>query len=237
METTTIDKIKKAAGKLLETKRLSAGRVLDVRFWAYQAIVEIDLHLPRLNMHKWTEVPYIKFKVDTLTYRDYTPACWDADTRTCSLFINAAHNGAGSNWARNLMNGDTVNYFDAASTRQGAVTKKAVIALGDESSIGHLLALQQIVVPETTFTAALVMNNDEHRREFAEYFKSPIDTVLRKDEHGHHSLMEWILKQQHAVNDVIFYINGNNIMVSHLRKLLQLQGYTSGQIKTHRFWG
>ena len=237
METATIQKIKKTAGKLFEAKLLTEGRVLDVRFWAEQTIVEIDLHLPQLNMHKWTEVPYIKFKVDTLTYRDYTPACWDAETSTCTLFINAAHNGAGSNWARGLKKDDTVGYIGAASSRQGAAEQKTIIALGDESSLGHMLALQQLTLPESAFTGAVVMNNDEHRREFSEYFKSPINAVQRKDEYGHHSLMEWILKQQHKVNDVVFYINGNNTMVAQLRKLLKLQGYASRQIKVHGFWG
>jgi len=237
METATLQKIKRVAGKLFEAKLLEAGRVLDVRFWQEKAIVEIDLHLPKSNMSKWTEVPYIKFKVDTLTYRDYTPCGWDAETRTCTIFIDAAHNGAGSKWARALKTGDEVGYMPAAPTRHRPDVSKTIIALGDASSLGHMLALQQLAQPRANFTGAIAVSNAECCMQFKDYLHSSLDPVLRKDEYGHHSLMEWLLSQQHKLNDVVFYIAGNNTMVSQMRKLLKQQGYASGQIKVHGFWG
>ena len=36
---------------------------------------------------------YIKFRMNDLTFRDYTPSGWDADTHTCTLYLDAAHNG------------------------------------------------------------------------------------------------------------------------------------------------
>lgn len=236
METTTLHKIKKVTGKLFESKLLDTGRVLEVRFWEQQAIVEIDLHLPKVNMQKWTEVPYIKFKVDTLTYRDYTPCGWDAETSTCTIFVEAAHNGAGATWARSLKKDEEIGYLPAAPTRHRPGASKAIIALGDESSMGHMLALQQMAQPDTNFTGAIAMADAERCRQFQEYLHSPMNAVLRKDEYGHHSLMEWLLEQQHKLNDVVFYIAGNNTMVSQLRKLLRKQGYSSGQIKVHGFW-
>jgi NADPH-dependent ferric siderophore reductase len=236
MEIFSINQIKKRAGKLIEHNLLQTGRVLEVRSWQPGTIIEIDLHLPQLDMLTWAEVPYIKFRVDALTYRDYTPSCWDAETHTCTLFVDTAHNGPGCIWARNLKQYDTISYLKTGSSQQKPDSVKSVIALGDESSMGHLLALQQMTLPHTRFGGAMVMNNDKHRKLFSEYFKSPLQTILYKDEYGHNSLMQWVLNQHYTLDDVIFYITGNHTMVVQLRKLLKQQGYSSSQIKAQGFW-
>src|SRR3954469_13769294 len=104
MEMSILEKIRKP--QLLKT-----GRVLAVRSWLPATMIEIDLHLPSIDMQQWQEVPYIKFRVGTLSYRDYTPTEWDAATGTCTLFINTAHSGPGSLWARNLRRNDSVQYI------------------------------------------------------------------------------------------------------------------------------
>jgi len=38
----------------------------------------------------------LEIKVGVLSYRDYTPSGWDAETHTCTLLIHAAHDGPGS---------------------------------------------------------------------------------------------------------------------------------------------
>jgi NADPH-dependent ferric siderophore reductase len=235
METSAIQKIKKTADKLF-ARNLDTGRVLEVRFWEPDTLIEIDLHLPLINMNEWTEVPYIKFKVDEHIYRDYTPACWDAETHTCTVFVDAGHAGPGCNWARQLRNGDAVYYLKTGTSQQQPDALKTVVALGDESSMGQLLALQQMTMPQTRFSGAIVMNKEEHNKLFGEYFRSPLQALLRKDNYGHHTLMEWVLAQQYKLADSVFYISGNNIMVTQLRKMLKQQGYGSAQIKVKGFW-
>jgi NADPH-dependent ferric siderophore reductase len=235
METSTLQKLKQKAGRLFEN-RLQAGRVLDIRLWEPSTIIEIDLHLPFAEMSQWTEIPYIKFKVADLTYRDYTPSGWDAETRTCTIYVDAAHNGPGSNWARNLIKGDTVSYLKTGTTHQSPTATSAVVALGDESSMGHLLALQQMVLPHTRFSGGIVIGNEHHRKLFHEYFWSPLEPIARKDIFGHHSLIEWVLNQHYSLDNTVFYLAGNNTMVAQLRKMLKGQGYPSGQIKVQGFW-
>jgi NADPH-dependent ferric siderophore reductase len=236
METSTFDKLKRKAEKFFEPSQMQTGRVLDVRHWELSTLIEIDLHLPFADMLEWIEIPYIKFKVAPLTYRDYSPSGWDAETRTCTIFIDAAHNGPGSNWAKHLKNSDTVSYFKIGSTHQVAESTSAVIALGDESSLGHMLALQQMIMPAARFSGAVVMSNDQHRSQFSEFFRSPLQTVPRNDTYGHHSLIQWVISQQYALENTVFYLTGNNIMVSQMKKLLKLQGYNSCQIKAKGFW-
>ncbi|RVT97338.1 hypothetical protein EOD41_18745 [Mucilaginibacter limnophilus] len=72
--------------------------MLEVRWWPGSPVVEIDLYLPGSRMQTWVEVPYIKFRVADLQFRDYTPFGWDAETETCSLLVDAAHKGLGTSW-------------------------------------------------------------------------------------------------------------------------------------------
>jgi NADPH-dependent ferric siderophore reductase len=109
METSILQQIKKRAGTLIEPSLLKPGTVLEVRRWEPSSMVEIDLHLPFADMSVWSEIPYIKFRVSELTFRDYTPFGWDADTRTCTLIIDAAHKGPGSEWAKKLQKQDTIH--------------------------------------------------------------------------------------------------------------------------------
>jgi len=236
MNNSTLHRLKKKALGLVEARLLKTGRVLDVRKWEPSTIIEIDLHLPQTVMDTWNEVPYIKCKVADLAYRDYTPSGWDAETQTCTLFVDANHNGAGSLWAQQLQKGDTINYVGPSSTRQTPVKTSSVICLGDESSIGHLLAMQQLTLPATRFSGAVVIGNQEHRNQFNEYFKSPLQPIARNDIYGHHSLTEWLLQQSYTIQDTFFYIAGNSTMVVELRKLLKKQGYNSNQIKCQGFW-
>ncbi|MDN5285936.1 MAG: hypothetical protein JWR38_2210 [Mucilaginibacter sp.] len=235
MKTSTFKRLKERAAKLFE-HRLQTGRVLEVRVWEPSTLIEIDLHLPFADITQWNEIPYIKFRVDDLIFRDYTPSGWDAETRTCTIYIDAAHNGPGSKWARQLKRNDTISYLKIGTTNHSPVATSAVVALGDESSMGHLLALQKMVLPHTRFSGGLLIGNERHRMLFHEYFWSPLEPVERKDVFGHHSLMEWVLEQHYSLENTVFYLVGNNTMVSQLRKLLKYQGYPSGQIKVQGFW-
>jgi NADPH-dependent ferric siderophore reductase len=235
MEISTFQKIRKKAGKLFEHK-LQNGRVFEVRRWEPSTLIEIDLHLPFADMAQWHEVPYIKVKVDDLIFRDYTPSGWDAETCTCTIYIDAAHKGPGSSWAQQLKRNDTISYFKIGTTHQSPEPTSAVVALGDESSIGHLLALQKMVLPHTRFSGGVVIGNKDHRNLFHEYFWSPLEPIARKDVFGHHSLIEWVLEQHYSLENTVFYLTGNNTMVAQLRKLLKHQGYPSRQIKAQGFW-
>ncbi|OJW15184.1 MAG: hypothetical protein C0154_17685 [Mucilaginibacter sp.] len=237
METSTFHKLKQKAGNLLEPRLLQTGRVLDVRPWSPSTMIEIDMHLPFTNMEHWEQVPYIKFRVDPLTYRDYTPSGWDAETSTCTIFVDALHNGPGAKWARSLKINDTVSYLKKIGyTQHQPDQTSAIIALGDESSVGHLLALQKMVLPHTRFSGGIVMGNEYHRKQFHEFLWTPIEPVERRDVYGHHSLMQWVLKQKYSLENTIFYLTGNSTMVGQLRKLLKQQGYPSSQIKAQGFW-
>ncbi|RFZ85880.1 hypothetical protein DYU05_09920 [Mucilaginibacter terrenus] len=236
MESPVLQKLKAKAGSLLEKRLIQSGKVLEVRHWVPSTMIEVDLHLPAAEVAAWQEVPYLKFKVADLTYRDYTPSGWDAETRTCTIYVDAAHIGPGSRWASSLKKGDEVYYIKVGSTRHSPKSTPAIIGLGDESSMGHLLALQQMVVPKARFSGAVVIANEDHRRQFEEYFWSPLQPLARTDVHGHQSIIEWVKQQHYDVSQTAFYLAGNNTMVQKVRKMLREMGFPPAQISTQGFW-
>jgi len=232
----TIQKLKNKAGRLIEDRFLQTGTILEVRPWEASSMIEIDLHLPSADIAGWTAVPYIKIKVADLTYRDYTPSRWDAETSTCSLFIDARHNGPGSSWAKTLRKGDSISYLKIRSTEHSPSATSAIIALGDESSLGHLLALEQMTMPSGRFSAAILMDNEQQRKLLPEYFPLNIQAMPRKDQHGHHTLMNWLIDKYLTIDNTLFYVAGNNTFVDKLRKALQQYGCEKKQLFVQGFW-
>lgn len=229
METSILQQIKRKAGKFIEPQLLKIGRVLDVRAWEAAAMVEIDLHLPFANIQEWNEVPCIKFRVDNLCFRDYTPFGWDAETCTCSLLVDTAHDGPGSRWAKNLQTGDAVQYLKIQGTHQSPHPTDLVVGLGDTSSLAHLLALQQLTLPRTRFEGAVLLDNPLTGELFSNYFRSPVNTVATRD-----GLAGWLNKQGYCTPHTWFYLTGNHYMVAALRKQLKNMGYQN--IKEKGFW-
>jgi NADPH-dependent ferric siderophore reductase len=236
METTFLQDIKKRAGRLIEPTLLKHGQVLEVRTWEPGTMIEVDLHLPSADMRQWTDVPYIKFRVDDLTFRDYTPSGWDADTHTCTLYIDAAHNGPGSNWARRLQQGDKVHYLKVDTTKHVPDPTNLIVALGDQSSMGHFFGLQQLVYPVTRFMGAVTIPNGNHRRLFGEYFRSPLEPVPVSGNDSYERLMNWVSGQGFCADHTYFYLAGNNQLVSSLRRSLRELGFNASHIKVKGFW-
>jgi NADPH-dependent ferric siderophore reductase len=229
METSILHNFKKKAGMLLESKLLKTGQVLEVRHWEQGTIVEVDLHLPLEDMKQWKEVPYIKFQVDHLCFRDYTPFGWDAGTATCSLLIDSAHQGPGSSWAKYLQAGDKVHYLKVEGTHQSPHPTDLVVGLGDASSLAHILALQQLTLPVSRFEGAVLLDNQHTGKQFHDYFHPPLKTLTNLDE-----LTEWLLVQNYCTAHTWFYLTGNNSIVSQMRRSLRNTGHTNIRIKG--FW-
>jgi hypothetical protein len=138
----------------------SKGHVLSVETYNNGTFYQVNVHLPATDMSKWTTIPRLKCRVGELDYRDYSPAQWDAAQRTCTLYIEAAHQGAGSNWVKQLRAGDTFSY-GAAHAQQVPPRPGKILCIGDGSALGHFLALKQLTQQKQSDLEAAVFLSEE----------------------------------------------------------------------------
>ncbi|BAV09192.1 Siderophore-interacting FAD-binding domain-containing protein [Filimonas lacunae] len=229
-----MNSIKQKAIAILEKTVLKAGTVLDVRFWEPATFVEIDVHLPETDMRQWNaSVQHMKCKVAPATYRDYTPACWDAGTHTCTLFINTSHQGAGSKWAGSLQKGDTIEYLGISGTSHKPLPENQWVFIGDNSSIGHFLALQQLATPGIEISGAIALP-PQHHRQFAEYLSLPVTIVNASEKGGSTTLTHWL--QQQRYSNAAIYIAGHIPTSVTLRSQAKQNRNIEGRVKVQGFW-
>lgn len=223
---------------LLEQRFGYSATVLAVRPWSPSTLVEIDLHLPECRMDNWKRVQYMKCKVASFTYRDYSISGWDADTQTCTLFVDTGHEGPGSRWAAGLQAGDLIHYMSIDSSHHEPVRDRRMVVLGDETSLGHFLALRQMAVGGRAIEGVIAMGEEAHRTVFPAYFpQSGLDVVSHYTGGGHRGLEDWVDNfRDPAPSDTVFYLAGHIPTVVGLRKTLKRKGYEGSQIRAQGFW-
>lgn len=225
--------IKQKALSLLENALAKSGTVLAVRSWDPATFYEVDVHFPNMDMSGWTRVQHIKIKVANGIYRDYTPAGWDADIRTCTLYIDAVQDGPGSNWVKLLKPGEEITYVGVGATLHKPVEDKEMIVLGDMSSIGHYLALQQLA-QNKQLNGAIAIGEESHCEEFSKYFTWKVQPVIQDNIGGFDSLLNWT-KDINLTNSDI-YISGHIPTCVLLRKELKRRKDQPNGIRAQGFW-
>ena len=217
---------------LLEKTVLKSGRVIGVRSWSPDTFVEIDLHLPGVDMSRWDEARHIKCRVGPFTFRDYTPAGWDAPTRTCTLYIDVAHEGPGSRWARHLEVGDQLYYAGISRTPSAPAALSRMVCLGDETSVGHFLALHQLLPRSSSLEGAVLLGEEAHRACFGDFLRLPLDPLCG----GTEALAEWVLQREDLLEEGVFYLAGQSCKVRELRKVLKGRGVEATRVRAQGFW-
>lgn len=215
------------------------GIVLAVRTWEPGTVLEVDLHLPDSDMSRWDKALHLECRVGKQTYRDYTPSGWDEETRTCSLLIHAAHDGPGSRWAKRLKEGDTILYRGVGSSHHVPAPGREMAFLGDETAIGHFLALRQLAGKDARITGAIALSEPHHREEFDQYFAGwEVKPVQKTEGQDYQALGRWVeglRLTEHS--DTVFYLVGRGRTVSGLRRLLRQMGFARDQVRIQGFWG
>ncbi|HKG07646.1 MAG TPA: hypothetical protein VKB19_14345 [Pedobacter sp.] len=224
--------LKKKALGMLEKQFSRSAKVLEVRAWNPSTFYEIDLHMPDVDMSKWQSVQHMKCKVAEATYRDYTPAHWDAETQTCTLFIDASHDGYGSKWAASLYTGDLIIYLGISTTFTRPLSS-SLFCLGDSSAIGHFLALEQLA-GKGNLTGALVIKDPAHRNTFQSFFDSALQAIPQKAASNIDNLHDWLIEQ--SLEGGAVYLAGNVPMVVELRKKIKALPGFNGPVKVQGFW-
>jgi len=233
-----MNKFTQSAIGLLERSLIKTATVIAIRDWEPSTFREVDLHMPGCDMHKWQEAQHMKCRVAPYVYRDYTPSGWDAETQTCTLFIDTAHEGPGSHWAKGLSVGDAISYLGVSSAHQQPVPDKRMVFLGDETAIGHFFSLRQLAGRDPDISGAVVLSEEHHQEEFKRYFPQVGLEALYKGSSGYfETLKDWVSRLDFGdPSGTVFYLVGNIPAVTRLRKLLKEKGFGGRQVKTQGFW-
>lgn len=224
--------VKKAFSSLLD-KIGSTAQVLDVRAWEPRTLYELDLHLPTVNMAKWTTVPRLKCRVGELEFRDYTPAAWNVAQRTCTLYIEAGHQGAGSRWIQQLRKGDAVMVGPAHAEKLPAVPGP-VLALGDGSALGHLLALLQLTnQEENPLDACVALHDDYQIPAPLQQGNTAIELLTTTNVQA---TLEHCLAVRPLESYSSIYLAGNMGLVANLRRQLKARPEVKARFYVAGFW-
>jgi NADPH-dependent ferric siderophore reductase len=223
--------LKQTALNLFENQLAKQGTVLAIRSWSPATFYEVDLHFPQMDMSGWNRVHHIKIKVASGIYRAYTPAGWDVETQTCTLYIDAVHTGPGSAWVKSLRQGDTVVYVGVSATMHRPTESGKMIALGDMTTIGHYLALQQLA-GSRSISGAISIAEENHRIEFMDYFNWDITPVVQTDQGGYHAISNWTREKDFSETTV--YLAGHIPTCVHIRK--ELKRTEAESIRVQGFW-
>jgi len=223
--------IKKAVAGLLE-KMLKPATVLAVREWDPAPVYEVEISYSGVLMENWTSVKRLKCKVGLLEFRDYTPACWEAEKGICTLFIEAGHQGAGSRWVRELKAGDEV-LLDEAHGAHVPPGPGQVLGLGDGSAIGHFLALKKLLPEGSSLDAALFLNA-AHSPDLLFSGKYPSFNFVSGTDRFE-ELRNWCAGRDLSVYSFI-YLAGNIPMIKRLRTMLKQMVGPDVKIYAHGFW-
>lgn len=225
---------KKFVGKLID-KITSPAKVVGIRSWNIDGIYEIDLNLPHLNMKEWNTVQRLKCKVGVLDYRDYTPASWDVETKFCTIYIDAKHNGIGSNYIKLLRVGDKVSLAPARSSKAPTEAGK-VLCITDASGLGHSLALSNLTNQTSNPLDAITFIEYDNNipEDFA--LNHPTFKFIKGDYKDKVKLLkQWCQSKDLSIYRHI-YLTGNVEMVKVLKNFLKQELHTTAKINAAGFW-
>ncbi len=215
---------------------VKSGKVLAVRSWNGGNLHEIDIQLPNVDFEKWGKAQSIKCRISALHYTDYTPAMWDVEEKICTLYIDTSHNGQGSIWAKNQTMGNDFHYLKIEAEKHFPIAGKHLVFLGDQTSIGHFCAIQQLA-DKTAKISGFVSFKDLQTAE--EFEKNCLWLPLRAisvQNDIYYQTEEWLIANQSEKEDFIFYVVGGAELVMGLRKILKNYGVDGSRIKLKGFW-
>ncbi|MBX3255433.1 MAG: siderophore-interacting protein [Chitinophagaceae bacterium] len=193
-----------------------------------------------LSKTKFTPGNVVEFRVTPNDFRHYTPAYFNTATGVCEIIFYLHNKGAGSDWAKQLKEGDTVKLLGPGGKLSYVAGFKHHFVFGDETAIGLMNCIQREAEENGHSSFALMEAQEAHRdwiRLFsaqpaecvASSFQYPADFAIRflSD-----SAEDWMA----AIPDTCFYLTGRAKSILAMRKYLLSKGVAMKQIKTEPYW-
>jgi hypothetical protein len=196
------------------------GKVLDVRLWRGSNLIEIDLHLPGVDMLNWIEVMQITFSISKLCSWKTVPFGWDVETATCSIIIDTVRDTTCATWANLLRRLDEVVYTNICACSEKLHSSNLVIGIADSSNLGFILALEQLVKPSYKFEAFMLLQKNRTAKLLHEYFDTQTIVVTNPK-----YLVSRVVSPQYCANHTSFYLGGDSCFTNNIFIALKAMNY------------
>ena len=178
---------------------------------------------------------HLKCRVNRLTFRDYTMANINAASKTCTLLIDAGHQGEGSAWVRTVKKNDEISYLKVEQHRYPSMERGNYLFLGDESAIGHFLTLQQMAANNQNIAVAVIIRSEGNTEQLRHYHPDLLLQSILFQNSYESTMINWLQQQTLSGYDGIC-IAGNISMVIEARQYLKKHGVAGNKIKAQGFW-
>ena len=175
----------------------------------------------------------IEPRVSDRHMRHYNPSAYDAATGTMEMLIYLHGMGPGSAWAEKIQAGDKLNIMGPAMKIHADESHARQVFLGDETTIGTFLFLQNSLAKGQTFTGAIEAEPDLLHLNQTVNLQLP--NVARTSQRGR-ALMNWLIESYEANQDALFYLLGHNASNLLLRDWLKDKGVPNSRIAMRRYW-
>jgi len=220
-----VEAIQRSNLSAIESFFIKSGKITAVRKWKGNNMHEIDIHLPNVDFEKWNKAQSIKCRISALHYTDYTPAMWDANEKTCTLYIDTSHNGQGSIWAKNQVAGNDFHYLKIEDAKHFPIEGKHLVFWGDQTAIKNV-----------KISGIITFNEWQTADEFYENCTWLLLQAVSNNDDIYKETELWLKKHQSEKDNLVFYVVGGAKLVVTLRKLLKTYGIDGNQIKSKGFW-
>lgn len=175
----------------------------------------------------------IEPRVSDTHMRHYNPSAYDAATGTMEMLIYLHGMGPGSAWAEKLQVGDKLNIMGPAMKIQGDNSLGKQVFLGDETTIGTFLFLQNSLSSAQTFTG--LIETEPYLLHLNQTVKLNLPTAARTSQRGE-VLLQWLKENYETNKAALFYLLGHNTSNLQLRGFLKDKGVPNSRIAMRRYW-
>lgn len=175
----------------------------------------------------------IEPRVSDTHMRHYNPSAYDAATGTMEMLIYLHGMGPGSAWAEKIQVGDKLNIMGPAMKIQGDSSLAKQVFLGDETTIGTFLFLQNSLAKGQTFRG--IIETEPNLLHLNNAVGLNIPTAARTAQRGE-VLLQWLKDNYEANKGALFYLLGHNASNLPLREWLKDKGVPNSRIAMRRYW-
>lgn len=165
--------------------------------------------------------------------RHYNPSAFDSATGTMEMLIYLHGKGPGSAWADKVIVGDKINLMGPAMKVKLDNTQRNFVFLGDETTIGTFLFMQNSLAGGQQFNG--LIETELNLLHLNQTVNLNLPTAARTAQRGE-VLSTWLAGNFDAHKDAQFYLLGHNASNLKLREYLKDKGMPNSKIVMRRYW-